>query len=174
MKAQIVVDAPSRQVVLIVEDEALARVTAVDMIEQAGFEVLEAANADEAILLLEARRDITGSSPISKCRVRWTASGSLRPSEANGRPSKSSRHRAVAWYATAICRLADCSCQNLTALRRFPEPYGTSRPKPRTRPWPTPLTSGTGAANTSGAKRNDITRSAFPWFESYQAASASL
>jgi CheY-like chemotaxis protein len=29
------------------------------MIEEAGFEVLEAANADEAILLLEARRDIT-------------------------------------------------------------------------------------------------------------------
>jgi CheY-like chemotaxis protein len=59
MTAQIVVDAPSRQVVLIVEDEALVRVTAVDMIEEAGFEVLEAANADEAILLLEARRDIT-------------------------------------------------------------------------------------------------------------------
>lgn len=32
---------------------------AVDMIEEAGFEVLEATNADEAILLLEARRDIT-------------------------------------------------------------------------------------------------------------------
>jgi CheY-like chemotaxis protein len=46
-------------VVLIVEDEALVRMTAVDMIEEAGFEVLEATNADEAILLLEARRDIT-------------------------------------------------------------------------------------------------------------------
>jgi CheY-like chemotaxis protein len=47
-------------VVLIVEDEALVRMTAVDMIEEAGFEILEAANADEAtILLLEARRDIT-------------------------------------------------------------------------------------------------------------------
>src|SRR6202790_2708822 len=33
--------------------------TAVDMIEEAGFEVLEATDADEAILLLEARRDIT-------------------------------------------------------------------------------------------------------------------
>ena len=52
-------DAPSRHVVLIVEDEALVRMTAVDMIEEAGFEVLEATNADEAILLLEARRDIT-------------------------------------------------------------------------------------------------------------------
>jgi CheY-like chemotaxis protein len=54
-----VADTPSRQVVLIVEDEALVRMTAVDMIEEAGFEILEATNADEAILLLEARRDIT-------------------------------------------------------------------------------------------------------------------
>ena len=52
-------DVPSRQVVLIVEDEALVRMTAVDIIEEAGFEVLEATNADEAILLLEARREIT-------------------------------------------------------------------------------------------------------------------
>src|SRR3984893_15167687 len=59
LEARTVADAPSRQVVLIVEDEALVRMTAVDMIEVAGFEVLEATNADEAILLLEARRDIT-------------------------------------------------------------------------------------------------------------------
>jgi two-component system, response regulator PdtaR len=32
---------------------------AVGMIEEAGFEALEATNADDAILLLEARRDIT-------------------------------------------------------------------------------------------------------------------
>jgi two-component system, response regulator PdtaR len=37
----------------------LVRMTVVDMVEEAGFEVLEATNADEAILLLEARRDIT-------------------------------------------------------------------------------------------------------------------
>ena len=52
-------DTSSRQVVLIVEDEALVRMTEVDMIEEAGFEILEATNADEAILLLEARLDIT-------------------------------------------------------------------------------------------------------------------
>jgi CheY-like chemotaxis protein len=46
-------------VVLIVEGKALVRMTAVGMVEEAGFEVLEATNADEAILLLEARRDIT-------------------------------------------------------------------------------------------------------------------
>jgi two-component system, response regulator PdtaR len=59
LEVQIVSYAASKQVVLIVEDEALVRMIAVDMIEQAGFEILEAANADEAILLLEGRRDIT-------------------------------------------------------------------------------------------------------------------
>jgi CheY-like chemotaxis protein len=48
-----------RPVVLIVEDEFLLRMDAADMIEAAGFEVVEAANADEAIEILEARRDIT-------------------------------------------------------------------------------------------------------------------
>ena len=41
-----------RPVVLIVEDEFLLRMDAVDMIEAAGFEVVEAANADEAIEIL--------------------------------------------------------------------------------------------------------------------------
>jgi CheY-like chemotaxis protein len=48
-----------RPVVLIVEDEFLLRSNAVDMIGEAGFEVVEAANADEAIEILEARPDIT-------------------------------------------------------------------------------------------------------------------
>jgi CheY-like chemotaxis protein len=48
-----------RPVVLIVEDELLLRIDAAEMIEAAGFEVIEAANADEAIEVLEARRDIT-------------------------------------------------------------------------------------------------------------------
>jgi CheY-like chemotaxis protein len=45
-------------VVLIVEDEPLVRVSACNMIEDAGFEVIEAANADEAIRILESRSDI--------------------------------------------------------------------------------------------------------------------
>jgi CheY-like chemotaxis protein len=48
-----------RPVVLIVEDEFLLRMDAVDMIKDAGFEVVEAANADQAIEILEARLDIT-------------------------------------------------------------------------------------------------------------------
>jgi CheY-like chemotaxis protein len=47
-----------RPVVLIVEDESLLRMDAVDMIAAAGFEAVEAANADQAIDILEARRDI--------------------------------------------------------------------------------------------------------------------
>ena len=48
-----------RPVVLIVEDEFLLRMDAVSVITGAGFEVVEAANADDAIEILEARRDIT-------------------------------------------------------------------------------------------------------------------
>jgi CheY-like chemotaxis protein len=47
-----------RPVVLIVEDEFMIRMVAVDMIEGAGFDVLEAGSADEAITILEARPDI--------------------------------------------------------------------------------------------------------------------
>jgi CheY-like chemotaxis protein len=51
--------ASRRPVVLIVEDEFLLRMNAVDMIAAAGFEVVEAENADQAIEILEARFDIT-------------------------------------------------------------------------------------------------------------------
>jgi CheY-like chemotaxis protein len=48
----------SAAVVLIVEDDYLVRLHAVFILEEAGFGVLEAASADEAIALLEARKDI--------------------------------------------------------------------------------------------------------------------
>jgi CheY-like chemotaxis protein len=48
-----------RPVVLIVEDESLLRMDAADTITAAGFEVVESANADQAIEILEVRRDIT-------------------------------------------------------------------------------------------------------------------
>ena len=47
-----------RPVVLIVEDEFLLRIDAADTIAAAGFDVVEAENADQAIEILEARRDI--------------------------------------------------------------------------------------------------------------------
>ena len=47
-----------RAVILIVEDELLIRLNAVEMIEEAGFEVVEAASADEAIAILAGCLDI--------------------------------------------------------------------------------------------------------------------
>ena len=45
-------------VVLVVDDEALLRMLAVDHFSEAGFEVLEASNGAEAVALLNARSDI--------------------------------------------------------------------------------------------------------------------
>jgi CheY-like chemotaxis protein len=45
-------------VILIVEDELLLRLDSAETIEHAGFEVIQAANADEAIAILNARLDI--------------------------------------------------------------------------------------------------------------------
>jgi CheY-like chemotaxis protein len=44
-------------VVLVVDDEPLVRMTAADELDDAGFQVLEAANADEALRVLEERAD---------------------------------------------------------------------------------------------------------------------
>ena len=50
--------AVKRPVVLVVEDDFLIRMGAVEMIEVAEFDVVEAANADEAMKILEVRLDI--------------------------------------------------------------------------------------------------------------------
>jgi two-component system, response regulator PdtaR len=47
-----------RLVILIVEDEYLIRTASTDAIRDAGFEVVEAANADNAIAILQSRSDI--------------------------------------------------------------------------------------------------------------------
>src|SRR6476660_4921515 len=44
--------------VLVVEDEGLMRLHAMQLVEEAGYEPVEARNADEAIAILEARKDI--------------------------------------------------------------------------------------------------------------------
>jgi CheY-like chemotaxis protein len=48
----------AKVVVLVVEDEFLVRIVAVTHVEDAGFEVIEAASADQAIAILESRDDI--------------------------------------------------------------------------------------------------------------------
>lgn len=45
--------------VLVVEDEELLRLFAVQLVEDAGFQAFEAANADHAIAILEKRSDIS-------------------------------------------------------------------------------------------------------------------
>ena len=45
-------------VVLIVEDEMLLRMRAVEMVEDAGYTPIEAMDADEAVAILESRSDI--------------------------------------------------------------------------------------------------------------------
>ena len=46
------------QVVLVVEDEMLLRMKAVDMVEDAGYISAEAVDADEALAILQSRSDI--------------------------------------------------------------------------------------------------------------------
>lgn len=52
------VSVPVRPIVLVVEDEPLLRMMAVDLVEDAGFEAVEAANAVDAVDILERRTDI--------------------------------------------------------------------------------------------------------------------
>jgi len=49
----------SPSVVLVVEDELMLRMRAVDIVQDAGFEPIEAISADEAIAILESRDDIS-------------------------------------------------------------------------------------------------------------------
>ena len=48
----------SKVVVLVVEDQVIIRMGAVDLVHSAGYEAIEASNADEAIAILETRSDI--------------------------------------------------------------------------------------------------------------------
>lgn len=51
-------DSTKAAVILIVEDEPLVRMVAVEIVRNAGFEPIEAGNADDAIWILERRNDI--------------------------------------------------------------------------------------------------------------------
>src|SRR3954470_24833056 len=93
--------------VLIVEDEMVLRMRAVDIVEDAGFHPVEAANADQAIAILESRSDIAllftdiqmpgsmdGLKLAHAVHARWPAikivlvSGQVKPSDAE-RPTDS-------------------------------------------------------------------------------------
>ena len=60
--------------ILIVEDEPLIRMGVVSQLEDAGFLIYEAGNADEAICRLEEHDEIRPSSRISTCLAPWMGS----------------------------------------------------------------------------------------------------
>ncbi len=60
-------DGTSRKVVLVVDDEPVVRMLAVDLFEELGCEVLEAANGAQALQRLEERADI--SLMFTDCRM---------------------------------------------------------------------------------------------------------
>src|SRR5580698_11558658 len=93
--------------VLVVEDEMLLRMRAVDIVEDAGFTPIEAVNADEALAILESRSDISllftdiqmpgsidGLKLAHAVHERWPSikiilvSGQVKPSDAE-RPANS-------------------------------------------------------------------------------------
>jgi CheY-like chemotaxis protein len=109
----------ARPVVVVVEDEPLVRMHAAAMIESAGFDTVEAGNADEAIAILEARKDIRivftdvempgsmdGLRLARAIRDRWP------PVEL---VLTSGRHP----LASAIFRSADSSCRSRTPVTRW-------------------------------------------------------
>lgn len=58
--------------VLVVEDEGLIRDLVAEDLQEAGFTVVVAKNADHAIAILEVRQDIHCYLQTSTCRVQWT------------------------------------------------------------------------------------------------------
>jgi len=57
LKEFAITDDAQRSIVLVVEDELMLRMRAVDIVEDAGFTPIEAINADDAIRILETRDD---------------------------------------------------------------------------------------------------------------------
>lgn len=89
-----------KDLVLVVEDETLIRMDAADMIRALGFDVMEAADADRAIGLLESVPDITvlftdvqmpgsmdGLALASVARDRWPPISLLITSGQSGPPA---------------------------------------------------------------------------------------
>jgi two-component sensor histidine kinase/CheY-like chemotaxis protein len=105
--ATIVRNTGARPKVLVLEDEMVLRMRAVDIVEDAGFSPIEAVNADEAMAILESRSDIAvlftdiqmpgsmdGLKLAHAVHTRWPdikillVSGQVRPSDAE-RPADS-------------------------------------------------------------------------------------
>ena len=75
--------------VLIVEDEMMLRMRAVDIVEDAGFCSVEAVNADEALSILESRSDISLLFTDIQMPGSMDGLNSLTRSTTGGLPSRS-------------------------------------------------------------------------------------
>jgi CheY-like chemotaxis protein len=72
-------------VVLVVDDEAMVRMLAVDLFEELGCEVIEAASGPEALARLDERPDVTLM--FSDCRMPGMSGPELAQIAAERRPS---------------------------------------------------------------------------------------
>jgi two-component system, response regulator PdtaR len=116
-----VTDCPSHAVVLVVEDDVFERMGASDMFMDAGYRVLEARNADEALRFFETGADIgllftdvsmpgsmSGADLARRVAARWPGTGII---VASGRPRPdrlppSMRFHEKPYVPTAILRQA--------------------------------------------------------------------
>jgi CheY-like chemotaxis protein len=99
-------------VILIVEDEFLLRLDSAEVIEKAGFEVVQAANADDAIAILTARSNI--HVVFTDIQMPGSMDG-LKLAQfvrTAGRRSRSSRPRVLCGSMTTICRRAAYSSRS--------------------------------------------------------------
>ena len=74
----------AKPVILVVEDEALVRMIAVAVAENSGFEVLEAATADEAIKMVAAGRPVRDLHRLSAVGARRADDGQQIGAVGNG------------------------------------------------------------------------------------------
>ena len=102
-------DQAERTTILVVEDEALIRMISADILEEAGFRVLEAANAAEAILIMEGADTSNCCLPTSGCRDAWMTLSSGHSFRLIGLTSIYSSRRAVSSSPIARSRMVGAS-----------------------------------------------------------------
>ena len=112
-----------RSVVLVVEDSALIRMGAVDLVLSAGYEALEAQDADEAIRILESRDDI--DLVFTDVQMPGTMDGIKLAHYIRDRwpPVSCLWHLERRSWKKAVCRLEASSSRNPIATRPSPTPW---------------------------------------------------
>jgi len=111
---------PRRPVVLLVEDELLLRMDAAAMVAEAGFEVVEAGDADEAIVILESRRDIR--IVFTDIQIPGSMDGLKLANAIRGRwpPIRIVATSGLVDVGEKICPRVDGFCRNHTTRNKLP------------------------------------------------------